>query len=247
LPSHGGDSARPDESLAREIRLSLMQLGMQGLEVEPSRVVVWSGDESLDASALRAAFRTPVEVLTRPVPVLPDPLSKLLPADVRAARRDALRRRNIMLGVAAVGLIYVGLLGWFGYGLWKTASETKSLTMRAEQAAPEGEEYALHVAKWDELAHAIDLKNSPVDILNRVASCIPPNSGLRLRTAEISAAEIKLQGEAPQLQAVNTFSLKLSKNNDLTNFVWQTPEPNQSTRGWEFVFTGEVPLADSQP
>ena len=174
------------------------------------------------------------------------------PQQTAARRRPrrppaALRRRNIILGVAAVALIYLGLIGWFGYGLWKGMSETRKLLAQAEEAAPEGEAYALHIAKWDELAHAIDLTNSPVDILSRIASCIPPNSGLRLKIAEISATEIKLIGEAPQLQAVNTFSLKLSKNNDLANFTWQTPEPNQSTRGWEFVFNGEVPTAESQP
>ena len=82
-----------------------------------------------------------------------------------------------------------------------------------------------------------------MDILSRVAACIPANSGLRLRTAEISATEIKLIGEAPQFQAVSTFSLNLDKNNDLAQFEWQTPEPNQTTRGWEFVYTGEVPIA----
>ena len=86
-----------------------------------------------------------------------------------------------------------------------------------------------------------------MDILFRVASCIPPNSGLRLKTAEISATGIKLQGEAPQLQAVNSFSLNLSKSNGLTQFIWQTPEPNQSKRGWEFVFTAEVPSSETQP
>jgi hypothetical protein len=121
------------------------------------------------------------------------------------------------------------------------STETKDLNAQAEEAAPEGAEYATHIAKWDELAHAIDLTHSPVDILSRIADCIPPNSGLRLKAAEISATEIKLIGEAPQLQAVNTFSLKLTKHNELTNFSWQTPEPNQSTRGWEFVFTGQLP------
>lgn len=241
------DAAQPDDSLAREIRLSLMQLAMQGLDVEPSRVVVWSSSESLNPSALSSLFKVPVEVAPRPAPVLPDPLSKLLPADVRAARRAALRRRNTLLGVAAVCLMYVGLVGWFGYGLWKASSETKALLVQAEQAAPEGEAYALHIAKWDELAFAVDLNNSPVDILSRIAACIPPNSGLRLKTAEISPVEIKLTGEAPQLPAVNTFSLKLSKTGDLAKFAWQTPEPTQSTRGWEFVFSGEVPAIESQP
>ena len=241
------DAAQPDESLAREIRLSLIQLAMQGLDVEPARVVIWSSNESLNPAALRSAFKVAVDVVPRPAPVLPDPLSKLLPADVRAARRAELHRRNTILGVAAVCLIYVGVIGWFGYGLWKASSETKALLVQAEQAAPEGEAYAQHIAKWDELAFAVDLNNSPVDILSRIAACIPPNSGLRLKTADISPTEIKLMGEAPQLQAVNTFSLRLSKNGDLAKFTWQTPEPTQSTRGWEFVFSGEVPTVESQP
>ncbi len=234
------DAPAPDASLAREIRLSLMQLAMQGLNFEPQRIIVWTNTRGLDAAALQSAFNVRTEVSPRPAPILPDPLSKLLPADVRAARRSALRRRNTILGVAAAAMIYLGLIGWFAYDLWQAHAETRKLLAQAEAVAPEGEAYALHIAKWDELAHAIDLTHSPVDILQRVASCIPPNSGLRLKTAEISAMEIKLIGEAPGLPAVNTFSLNLSKNNGLAHFNWQTPEPNQSTRGWEFVFTGEV-------
>lgn len=241
-----GTSSAPDEALAREIRLALIQLSMQGLEIEPNRVVVWTRDGEINTSALASAFKAPIEVAPRPAPVLPDPLSKLLPADVRAARRAAHKRRNVILGVAAVGLIYLGIIGWFGYGLWKDSAETKALLAEAEAAAPEGEAFTLHVAKWDELTNAIDLANSPVDILSRVAACIPPASGLRLKTADISATEIKLIGEAPQLQAVNTFSLNLDKNNGLTAFDWQTPEPNQSTRGWEFVFSAEIPTAETQ-
>ncbi len=234
-----------DGSLAREIRLSLIQLGMQGLEVEPSQIVVWSSCATLDPTPLIATFKAPVEIAPRPQPVLPRPQSKLLPADVRAARRAAHQRRNILLGVAAVAVLYLGLIAWFGYGLWNSVSETKKLLRQAQNAAPDGAAYALHVEMWDELANVIDLTNSPLDILQRVAACIPLNSGLRLKIADLSATEIKLIGEAPQLQAVNTFSLKLSKNTELANFSWQTPEPNQSTRGWEFVFTGEVHNAEA--
>jgi hypothetical protein len=238
-----GTSAQPDEALAREIRLALIQLSMQGLEIEPARVALWTSSENPNAAALVAAFKAPVEISPRPAPVLPTPLSKLLPADVRAARREAQRRQTLILGAAAVALIYLGILGWFGYGLWKDHSETQNLLQQASAAAPEGEAYAAHIAKWDELAHVVDLANAPVDILSRISACIPPNSGLRLKIADINATEIKLTGEAPQLQAVNSFSLNLGKNTDLANFKWQTPEPNQSTRGWEFVFSAEVPSA----
>ncbi len=233
----------PDADLAREIRLALIQLAMQGLEISPTRILLWSSLEGINSTALASSFRAPVEIAPRPAPVLPEPLSKLLPADVRAARREADRRKNILMGVAAVALLYLGIIGWFGYGLWKDSSETKKLLAQAKQAAPEGEAYALHIAKWDELADAVDLANAPVDILKRIADCIPPNSGLRLKTADISASEVKLIGEAPQLQAVNTFSLNLAKNTDLKKFEWQTPEPNQSTRGWDFQYTGQLPTA----
>ncbi len=236
-----GTSASPDEALAREIRLALIQLSLQGLEIEPTRTVLWTNLETINPDALASAFSAPVEISPRPAPVLPNPISKLLPADVRAARREARRRQNILLGVAAVALVYLSILGWFGYGLWVGISETNKLVQQAAAAAPEGQAYATHIAKWDELAHAIELTHSPVDILSRIAACIPASSGLRLKTAEISATEIKLIGEAPQLQAVNSFSLNLNKNNDLTQFDWQTPEPNQSTRGWEFVFSAEIP------
>lgn len=231
----------PDDGLAREIRIAMMQLSMQGLEVQPTKVVVWTNSPEVNPAALRSAFGTQVDVEPRPAPHIPDPVSKLLPADVRAARRAAAKRLNIIFAIAAVAIFYFGLLGWVGYSLWQDHQETKVLLAQAAEAAPDGEAYTLHLKKWDELAEGIELKHSPVDILNRIASCIPPGSGLRLRTADISANEIRLIGEAPQLQAVNSFSLSLSKNNDLLDFAWQTPEPNQSTRGWEFNFQADIP------
>jgi hypothetical protein len=238
-------SINPDDSLAREIRLSLIQLAMQGMEIEPTQVALWTRAENADTSALSTAFKVEVQVSPRPAPVLPDPLSKLLPADVRSARRAAKHRQNILLGAAAVATIYLGIIAWFGYGLWRDSSETQKLLKQAEAAAPQG--YADHLARWDELAPAVELDRSPVDILSRIAACIPPNSGLRLKSAEISDAEIKLTGEAPEFAAVNTFGLSLSKKTSLTRYNWPPPATNQSTRGWEFSYTGEVSTAEAQP
>ena len=241
------DAAQPDASLAREIRLSLMQLAMQGLNFQPPRITIWSSSEKLDTSELSTTFNARVEHSPRPAPVLPDPLSKLLPADVRAARRAALRRRNITASIGAAALVYLGIIAWLGYGMWQGMSETRKLLAEAARVAPEGEAYATHIAKWDELAPAIELAYSPVDILHRISTCIPPNSGLRLKVAEITANEVKLTGEAPQFQAVKTFSLNLSKDNELARFNWETPEPVQATRGWDFVFSADMPVTDSQP
>ncbi len=233
----------PDASLVREIRIAITQLSLQGLDASPSRATVWSSDSETDTSHLSKTLSLQTDLQPRPHPVLPDPLSHLLPADVRAARREATKKRNITLAVAAVAIAYLGTIGYLGYQLWKTNSTTKELNARIAQVSPEGAAYALHINKWDELEYALDANYNTVDILNRVARSIPPNSGLRLKTADISPTEIRLIGEAPQAQSVNQFSQNLTKNNDLAAFEWQLPEPKQSSRGWEFVFTGTTPLA----
>ena len=234
-------AAAPDDALVREIRLAIIQLSLQDIDLTPSHVVLWTHAENHSPGALTGAFNVPVEVSPRPAPVLPEPRSKLLPADVRAARRAARRRRNIILAVAAVAIGYLGLIGYFGYDLWKVRADTTLLTKKARAAAPDAAAYKTHLAKWDELRHAVELNESPVDILYRISRCIPPNSSLRLKTAEITAAEITLTGEAQQPAAVNQFSLALTKSNDLVGLIWQTPAPSQSTRGWEFVFNAAPP------
>lgn len=236
-------SPSPDAMLCREIRIAIAQLSLQGLDASPSRATVWSSDPDTDTSQISKTLSLQTDLQPRPAPVLPDPPSKLLPADVRAARREASKRRNISLAVAAVAIAYVGTAGYLGFQLWKTNSTTKELKARVAQVSPEGEAYALHIAKWDELEYALDANYNTVDILNRIARSIPPNSGLRLKTADISPTEIRLIGEAPQAQPVSQFSLSLTNSNDLAAFEWQLPEPKQSSRGWEFVFTGATPLA----
>lgn len=240
LQSTGVEGDSPDVSLAREIQLAMMQIDMQGIAISPRRVLVWSSVDGVETGEFSRVLGLPCEVSPRPLPVLPQPLSRLLPADVRAARRAAQQRRNMIVGVAAAAVLYLGLVGWLGYGLWSTSSETKRLLAAAQQAAPDAAEYTAHVKKWNELSHAIDLRHSPVDILNRVANSIPASSGLRLKSADISAVEIKLIGEAQTLEGVNSFNLRLTKNNELNAFEWQTPEPSQSKRGWEFVFTANT-------
>ena len=233
-------SPEPDDTLIREIRLAQIQLSLQGIELDPEQIEVWT-NEAPSISTLAAAFRCPIQLGPRPAPVLPTPRSKLLPADVRAARRVAKRRQTVILATAAVVLAYLGVIGYFGYGLWKTKNETKQLLAEAEVAAPDASDYQVFLSRWEELAPAVDAQFSPVELLYHVSRCIPKTGGLRLKSAEITASEITLVGEAQQPSAVNQFSLALTRSKDLANFKWQTPSANQSTRGWEFTYTGAPP------
>ena len=234
-------SAMPDDSLVREIRLAIIQLALQDIDLSPAHVILWTAADEPSPAALEGAFNAPVTLAPRPAPTLPEPRSKLLPADVRAARRAARRRRNIVLASTVAAAAYLGMIGWFGYDLWKVQASTPSLRQKAQATAPDAAAYKVHLGKWSEITHAVDLNYSPVDILYRVSRCIPASSGLRLKTAEITASEITLTGEAQQPAAVNQFSLALRKSNDLAGLVWQTPEPSQSKLGWDFVFNAMPP------
>lgn len=230
-------SASPDAQLVREIRIAIAQLSMQGVRAEPASAIVWSSDPQVDTSLLSRSLSLQTKLAPRPAPVPPEPLSKLLPADVRAARRAARKRQNTILAVAALAVIYLGTVGYLGFGLWKIRATAEKLTAQIKVIAPQQDAFKVHIEKWDELEYGIDLNYNTVDILNRIARSIPPSSQLRLTSAIISPTEIRLEGEAPQPQSVNDFSKNLNKNNDLLSFKWETPEPRQTTRGWGFVFT----------
>ena len=238
--SSGGSA--PDAGCLKEIQLALGQMAIQGLLLKPETLHVWSPDgDAGSAGSLASGSNVPVKVTPRPDPVLPEPRSKLLPADVRAARRAAKARQQKTMAIAAVVLAYVGVAGWFGYGLWKDKSQIKKLTAEAEAIAPAAarQEYEKHLAMWAELDLVVDGNKAPVDLMSRVAKAIPVNSGLRLKIAEINANEIKLTGEAQQAAPVSQFSVNLSRN--LSEFKWDNPPPSNTNKGWTFTFNGVRP------
>lgn len=231
----------PDSNLIREIRIAITQLSLQGIQAKLEKIIVWSNDAETQISALSQAFIIPIELATKPTPSVPNPLSNLLPADVRAARRAARQRQNTILTVAVIALGYLGAIGYFGYGLWKTHSTTKKLEARANEIAPLQANFTLHTEKWDELEYGISRQYNTMEILNHIHKCIPANSGLRLKMADITPTQITLQGEAPKAQAVNQFSTNLKKNNDLITYEWSLGQARQSNLGWDFTHTAILP------
>jgi hypothetical protein len=233
----------PDANLVREIRIATTQLSLQGIQVKPDKAIVWSNNESTQTTELAKAFSIRVELAAKPAPVLPEPLSQLLPADVRAARRAAQKRQNTLVAVAAIAIFYIGAISYFSYDLWTTHSTIKQLSAKEQEIAPSVEKFVIHNNKWDELEYALASDYNTMDILLRIQKCVPPNSSLRLTTAEISATSIRLIGGAPQSQAVTQFALNLRKSNELLNYEWSPGPPQQSTVGWDFTHTANLPQA----
>ncbi|BCU79029.1 hypothetical protein llg_37440 [Luteolibacter sp. LG18] len=245
----GIEGPAPDGAVVREMRLALIQMSLQGLDCRAERVVVYDSAQP-PVGALETAFGIPVQIFPKPAPVLPDPRSHLLPDDVRAARKHAQRRRQMIAAAALVGIAYLGTLGWFGYDYWMKDRKVSQLRAEAGKVAPQRMAYQQHVAKWDELESVVDLGKSPVELLYRVVSSIPSSGGgaggVRLKSADIDGNEIKVVGQAPQPGPVKQFDLALHKSDQLSAFTWENQEPAQTNKGWDFVFTGRTAQAGTQ-
>lgn len=245
--SSGADA--PDVACLREIHLAMAQLSLQGLSIQPDKVLVWSPDGSGgDAGSLAEGLGVPAQVSARPDPVLPEPRSKLLPADVRAARRVQRSRQQRLAIAGACLLVYLGVAGWKGYGLWSKHRQIQDFEAQAEEIAPKSERdaYEEHKQLWSELELVVDLGKSPVELMSRIARAIPPNSGLRLKTAEISPGQIKLDGEATQAAPVSQFSVNLTRESyGLSDYQWDNAPPTNSSKGWTFQATGSQPDSEA--
>jgi len=230
----------PEVALTREIRLALGQLALQGLKLEPKRLFFWSPEGELgDPGPLEESFEGELVRARRPDPVMPSPPSELLPEDVRAARLARRHKQQRMALIGAAALLYLGFLGWIGYGLWKDYNRARKLEAEAAGVAGVAAEYQLHTARWDELGPVVTSR-TPLESMLSIANSVPANSGLRLKVVDIDSEGIKVTGNAPQSPPVNAFSLALKRNAGLSWLDWENPPPNNTSKGWDFSFTGEA-------
>ena len=103
------------EEAGREIRITLMQLELQGVtDALPAHCTVWLGQEEAEPSGeqLQAlgegiGLSTPVTVASKPAPVPPVRSSQLLPADVRAERAAKRKKQQTVLVSAVAAAVYV--------------------------------------------------------------------------------------------------------------------------------------------
>jgi hypothetical protein len=236
----------PDDSVAGDIALALTQVALQGMPVDLQRVIVWM-DENVPgrAVALENSFPGLVKIEARPPFHLPEPRSRLLPEDVRAARRErAAGQRRIVFGaVAALG--YLALVGWLVFGLVQDRGKAKKLTAEAAKMQPVADAFTEHGRKWEELGPVVDTAEWPVELLFQCMRQIPAGSGLRLQSTELSSGDdgrinqIRLVGEAAEPGPIQKFNLALNRSDRLSIFKWESAPPQQTNKGtWGFTFTG---------
>jgi hypothetical protein len=245
------EADQPDESVAGDLQLALTQLALQGLGVDPAQVLVWSNSErSYRPDAIEALFPGRVRVEARPPIALPERRSRLLPEDVRAARRERARRHRGIAMIAGAAVLYLALIVWLAAGLWSDIGKMKRLAVKAEAVAPIALQYDQHQTQWLELSPVVESSEWPVQLLFRCVRQIPANSQLRLSVAEMTSddagriQQLRLVGEAAETGPISKFSLALNRSDLLSMFQWETPPPQQNKKGsWSFTFVGARPEA----
>jgi hypothetical protein len=236
-------SAVPDRLVLQEIQLALSQLALQGLPCRPAVVRLWPPEGELgEAGALAEGLGTRPLIEARPDPVMPDPFSRLLPEDVRAARLARKQRNRRVAMVALLVLLYLGGIAWFGAQVWQKSQEKAALEAELQELSGDtAEALARHNARWAELGPVVDTKQSPLEIMLAVQKAIPNNSSLRLETADLSLDEGELQliGTAPQSAPATQFYSRLRGTPDLRWLEWTAEPPTKTPKGWSFRVRGE--------
>jgi hypothetical protein len=241
--STSNDAEHPDDALLRDVRLALVQLTFQGISFIPRSAQVWHPAGELgEVGALENAFDFSVVVAKRPDPAVPETDCKLLPADVFAQRRETAKRRQLMTAGSIAAAAVLGLLGWSGWTLWQEIRETNNLKLAANAIEPERAAFNEHKAKWLELGPVVDEEQWPVETLYRITRCMPqPKGVVRLSEATINANEIRIKGVTNKPESIGQFNFAINKSEELTRFKFDSPPPNNTSKGTEFVIQGAVP------
>ena len=229
----------------RDVRLALNQLKLQGVSMNIEKAIVWASDRDNDPSNemmsdFSKALGVEVSMATKPAPVPPRPISKLVPADVRAEQRKKTARIKRNLVIAAVLLIYLGLISYFGFQYWDVTKDLKKQSAELTSIRVEHGDIGIFNDEWDQLAPVVDSPRWPLNVLFRSASLIPLKQDLRFTLFDSKVGHVIIKGEASNINQTSTYEGKLRRS--LSDFDWNfgSVEPVAKTKRWEFVYEGRI-------
>ncbi len=247
-----------DQQLAREVALGTAQLSMQEVLPESlSECQIWTGEGEIPPSReslekLGELLSLPVHALAKPAPRLPERISKLLPADIRAERVARQKAKQTKLAIAAVILAYLGVVGFMAYKYFDAKDRTAVAEKRAEATNPMAEEVAIFSSKWDELQPVVENDFWPIEQYYN-AYLAAPKEGLKIERAEMHneiqfqdgrEAVLKrfiiLSGESSQAEQAVQFGENLTKSEYFSSFEWDINSPSPTSKDtWRFEYRAE--------
>ncbi len=222
-------SGKPEVGKTLGGEINLLLLGLKGeslFENAPPTELVLALDE-VPPEAL-ADFRSSLNIPVRlQPPVLPPKAAardRLLPSQVVTQRR---RRRSAVRNVAllAAGLVIYSVAGVW---VWKSAQATEreiaSLEHRIAIVQPDVEAVRLAEERWRALEPAFNKDLFPIVQLSRITSALP-GSGVVVREYRTTGRNIRVRGQARDVQLANRLLEDLQGMDGFERYDWHMPNP----------------------
>lgn len=229
----------------RDVFLALTQLGLQGVNLELRKAVVWQSGLASDPSdeeirAFGNQLGTEVSVEPKPQPVLPDPISRIIPANARNERRIHREKKKRNTVLIAVLLVYLAIAGYFGYDYLQLSRALSKQDEKINDLRQEHGHIALFNADWEQLAPVVDSHHWPLQLLYRAATLIPASQDLRFKVFEASRDRIIIRGESADLNVASTYAQKIRRA--LQDYDWELPpaSADNKTKRWIFNYEGNL-------
>lgn len=253
---------RLDERAGKDIKLSLTQLGLQGLISGASEeIVIWTSGDAEDArpeeiEALARGFNGPVHTSPKPSPHWPVLASKLLPEDVRAERVEKAAKRTRNLAIAALAICYLGVVAYLYTNFKKSEKRAIAVEREVEATKEETGNLLAVLNKWDELTPVVEGEFYPYEVYYQVVRCLPntPERKIRISLAtvvnqpkispegvSVMDRRIVVTGQAADTSDIAKFAIALKASEQLSEFRWNMPESQTKKDEWSFTYTAEVP------
>lgn len=222
-------SGKPEINKASGQEVNLVLLGLRGesfFEREAPKELLLSldGIDEPGLIAFRSAVSMPVRCEPLRLPSHAHARDRLLPPEVlryRSRRRAGVRN----LALLAVGLIVYSVLGvWIWKEAKATEREIESLERRLAIIQPDVERVQLAEERWRSLEPAFEKDLFPVLQLSRITSALP-GSGVVVREYRTTNRDIRIRGQARDVQLANRLLEDLQGMDGFERYEWSMPNP----------------------
>ena len=215
------------KALAREVNLILLGLrGESVFEKAPPRELLLALDSVGEKELIefRSALSIPVRSEAIRFPAKVEARDRLLPAAILDHRR---RRRKVArnLALLALGLIVYSVVGvWVWNDAKVTEREIDSLERRIAIIQPDVERVQLIEERWRSLEPAFEKDLFPIVQLSRITAALP-GSGVVIREYRTTGRDIRVRGQARDVQLANRLLEDLQGMNGFARYEWSMPNP----------------------
>lgn len=227
----------------RDVKLALNQLRLQGVDMQVDKAVIWATGRDADPSEshmkdFTEALGFEIVFADKPSPVLPVAMSHLVPADVKAEQRMKQERLKRNLGIAAILVIYLGLVAYLAVDFIGVSQKVEAQNAELEQIRSEHGDIGTFHDDWDQLAPVVESSQWPLTVLKQSADLIALKQDLRFKVFDAKVGQVTIRGEASDIKLTSSYASKLRRK--LPDYDWNLPpaEPEGKTNRWKFNYEG---------